>query len=236
MICKIDGCDGKVIGYGMCSKHYYRWKRNQGRVCSAGDCQKTAEIKGYCEPCYRARKGKNPEFRPVCTFSGCNKPQVAKGLCQSCYMRQRMNGTVERKYDGRTKHPLYRTWEAIIKRCTIPSAGNYKDYGAKGIRVCDRWLNDFWAFVADMGDKPSPEHTIERIEHTGHYEPGNCCWATLRQQARNKSNIRLNEVVVRQIKARYRQGERCHEIAKSIGAHYQTVNSVLKGQSWKDVD
>lgn len=233
MTCKIEGCDLPVIGWEMCSKHYYRWKRNQGKQCKSKGCSGPSEIHGFCEPCYNSGARK---IKPSCTFPGCNKPQVAKGLCQACYMRQRESGSTERKYDGRTKHPLYRTWEAILKRCNYPSSGNYKHYGAKGIKVCERWTNDFWAFVSDMGDKPTPAHTIERISSKGDYEPSNCCWATQSEQSRNKSVTRLNPDIVRQIKARARRGERCSDIARSIGASYQTVRSAIDGKSWKDIE
>lgn len=202
-------------------------------TCKIDKCDRKVAAWGMCKMHYYQWKR---SVAPICTFPGCNKPQTAKGLCQACYMRQRTNGTTDRKYDGRTSHPLHATWSSIIRRCTIPSSGNYEYYGARGIKVCDRWTNDFWAFVADMGGKPSPKHTIERLDYNGNYEPGNCCWATQKRQSRNKRVTRLNEMLVRQIKARFQRGERCFEIAKSIGAHYQTVRSVIKGESWKDVE
>ena len=92
---------------------------------------------------------------------------------------------------GMSYHPLYKTWCGIIKRTTNPNASNYPAYGGRGITICERWKNSFENFVADMGEKPSRELSIERINNDGNYEPSNCIWASRGEQSRNTSRSRL---------------------------------------------
>lgn len=80
----------------------------------------------------------------------------------------------------------YQAWVNIKTRCYNSNSPAYKDYGAKGIIMCDRWLNSFSAFLEDVGLRPSPQHSIDRFPNKeGNYEPGNCRWATPKEQSRN---------------------------------------------------
>jgi hypothetical protein len=87
---------------------------------------------------------------------------------------------------GMTKSREYQIWLGIKARCRKPRSQNYPRYGARGIDICDRWHDSFEAFYADVGPRPSPEHSIDRIDNDRGYEPGNVRWATSATQGRNQ--------------------------------------------------
>lgn len=94
---------------------------------------------------------------------------------------------------GETRAPRYRIWVNLKQRCYNPKSRLYRLYGARGITVCDRWLADYRAFADDMGERPSPAHSIDRIDVNGNYEPSNCRWATDKEQSRNRRDTRFVE-------------------------------------------
>lgn len=96
--------------------------------------------------------------------------------------------------EGATAHPLYATWENMKARCYRKSHTSYRNYGARGIEMCESWKNDFPAFAAYvdtvLGKKPGPKFTLDRIDNSKGYEPGNIRWADHRTQVYNRRNSR----------------------------------------------
>lgn len=124
----------------------------------------------------------------------CGNEIVTRGSClvrgeaQSCGCLQKEQLSKRRKSHGQSYPPTpeFTCWRNMIRRCYLHSEPAYKNYGARGIRVCQRWRRDFAAFFAVMGKKPKPELTLERIDNDGNYTPANCKWATYTEQLKNR--------------------------------------------------
>jgi hypothetical protein len=115
---------------------------------------------------------------------------------------------------GQTNTREYKIWCKMKERCYLPSARNFHRWGGRGIEVCDRWRKSFSNFIADMGACPEG-HSIERIDQDGNYEPGNCRWATQREQMNNMSR---NVIIEHDGKS-----QSVAEWAREIGVKYDTL-------------
>lgn len=94
---------------------------------------------------------------------------------------------------NKNKTVEYICWGDMKRRCSSPKIKQWKDYGGRGIKVCDRWLNSYENFLQDMGRKPKQEYSLDRINNDGNYEPNNCRWATPSEQVNNRRKKMLNE-------------------------------------------
>jgi hypothetical protein len=114
--------------------------------------------------------------------------------------------------------PEYRSFKAMWNRCTNLNCANYAEYQGRGIKVCERWRS-FTNFLEDMGLRPTPKHTLERINNNGNYEPSNCRWATRQEQSQNRRNCRLFTL----------NGETMciAEMARRAGMHHMTLKQRL---------
>lgn len=113
---------------------------------------------------------------------------LKSGSVQSCRCLNRESVRKSNSTHKMKGTSVYYAWNSMKQRCLNSSCRNYPLYGARGIFVCERWLESFENFYADMGDKTSPKHSLDRINNDGNYEPGNCRWATAKEQSNNKRN------------------------------------------------
>lgn len=184
-------------------------RQSRANLQSAGDLEvqvKTKHLAGMRFARWHVieRSGYNQRGRPFwkcqcdCgTVRRVNEDNLTQGITTSCGCLR-----VERTVVTKTKHghaggvhqkstKEYLTWSGMRRRCTCKTSQDYDRYGGRGISVCDRWLNSFQNFFDDMGFAPSPKHSIDRINNDGNYEPGNCRWATPKEQGRNTRKNRF---------------------------------------------
>jgi hypothetical protein len=102
--------------------------------------------------------------------------------CVECYKKERVSSLTTH---GGSGSPTYLSWHAMLSRCESPSGLKDKNYGGRGISVCEEW-HSFEIFLRDVGPRPSLKHSIDRIDTNGNYEPGNVRWATASVQATNR--------------------------------------------------
>lgn len=119
-------------------------------------------------------------------------PNLRRGATKSCGCLRRDMMRAARTTHGGSYSPTYNAWSRMKGRCHNPNSDDFPDYGGRGITVCERWRDNYKAFLADMGQCP-PEMSIDRINNDGNYEPSNCRWATATEQANNKRNVPLYE-------------------------------------------
>jgi len=158
------------------------------------------------------------------------RQSLRSGNTVSCGCKKREHLIAIATTHGKSETVAYRIWSSMISRCNPSGA-----YGKRGIRVCDRWRGSFEAFLADMGERPSPRHSIDRIDNSRGYEPGNCRWATTYQQAQNTSRTRLTEAIAASLRDGTTELGRLssRRAAALLGVSHSTVVNVRTGFTWR---
>lgn len=148
---------------------------------------------------------------------------LRKNVSCGC-VRSARNHSGFRRTHGMRRSIEYRIWSGIIARCENPNADSYKYYGGQGIRICEEWRCSFPAFYRAMGPRPSQLHTIERLDSHGNYEPGNCVWATYKEQNHNRRISRYIHVF----------GNRIHlsDAVIAWGRNYRKTYNRIYGLGW----
>jgi len=141
------------------------------------------------------RRGEKRYLVCVCRCGAIRSVQLGclkNGSSKSCGCLSRELSAKRELKHGAFGLAEFNSWAGMISRCTNKDSPSYSDYGGRGITVSSRWAESFWAFLEDVGRRPSMQHTLGRIDNDGGYEPGNVRWETSYQQARNKRVGRNN--------------------------------------------
>lgn len=231
----------------LCGKEYEVWSKHIGFTNACKECNAKSNIVNIAGRRYgrlialeyMGRKNGRTLWRCQCdcgneTITGYSN--LINGITRSCgclnnEMRL-INSANRRKCISKDflplgdlrQHPLFSTWSSMITRCYNPKRKNYVDYGGRGIKVCDEWQGDcgFENFIKDMGNRPSPKHSIDRIDVNGDYTPENCRWATSHEQSSNRTDNSYLFINKKKIIAK--------TLSDIIGMNYSTIaHQIQKG-------
>lgn len=138
----------------------------------------------------RANAQGKPRWICTCSCGGqttTTGPNLKRGMARSCgCLREEMRRRPKWSEPVSANRSEYNSWTNARRRCEDPDDRYFHLYGGRGIEMCEAWRNDFSAFLRDMGRKPGPSYSIDRIDNDKGYEPGNCRWATAAEQTKNR--------------------------------------------------
>ena len=200
------------------------------------------------------RSGHHPWMRCHCTLTGLFiGDEMQKKACTTCGIIKPLSEYYKKPIarDGVTTScklclcsrvkkrneqlpPEYGVWRNMRRRCNNPRDEHYKWWGARGIKVCERW-NSYSNFYDDMGSRPTPKHRLDRTNNDGNYEPSNCQWVTETQQQRNRRDTVLTMPKARLIRWYYGFGHiRVRDISIMFEVSDSVVHHVIRNETWKE--
>lgn len=177
-------------------------------------------------------------MRKTCSVDGCASLSHRKGLCSSHSKRFMRHGDFEKRVfikHGLESDPIYAVWKNMISRCYDPSNKSFKNYGARGVSVCQEW-HDISRFNDDVCGHPGVGLTFDRVDVNGNYEPGNVRWTSKSVQAQNRRNNKLDHEKVRSVRAMFSEGASIRCLAPVFGVDRTMISRVVHGRAWKEVD
>lgn len=219
MECSVTGCIRPVFSKGFCHKHYDEDRKSRLPVCSRPGCSIVSRVKGLCEKHYREETA---EKALPCSVGGCERHAVARGLCDAHRKRKERHGHIDpthpHDWGGKEAHPLYQTWSWILRK--------------RGIAEIDqRWLDDFWAFVEDVGDRPEPRYKLSRKDKRGPYNKENCHWvAPVLPEVKAESHREYMRLWQKRSRDNNREKRQSSDLTRSFGIGLKEYNDMLDAQ------
>lgn len=192
--CAVDGCKKLVAAKGWCKTHYYKWRRNGDpnidkskvrETCRLDGCTNPRKGLGYCGLHYNRLKSSGSVYSGKCKVSDCNEQRK---VGRRTYCAQHLE--IARDYTNKSSE--YIAWCNMRSRCYNHKYEHFEHYGGRGIIVDQRWRDCFLNFLFDMGEKPGPEYSLDRVKVNKNYTSDNCRWTTQTIQSINTRSRKDN--------------------------------------------